>query len=98
MTTIGMPSRRPHTPHSQPQNSSEMNTAAAFIRAMRPVIQVVMNTPTRHEAEPTDNAGHHDDGGDETWQLERLQPCDGRAERVGDDDAQKQRHEEGLCP
>ena len=36
----------PQTPHSQPQNSSEMNTAAEFMFAIRPVIQVVTNVPT----------------------------------------------------
>ena len=46
MTMIGMLSSIPQTPHSQPQNSSEMNTAAAFILAIRPVIHVVTNVPT----------------------------------------------------
>ena len=34
MTMIGMLSSMPQIPHSQPQNSSEMNTAAAFILAI----------------------------------------------------------------
>ena len=43
---MGMLSSIPQMPHSQPQNNSEMKIAAAFIRAMRPVIQVVTNVPT----------------------------------------------------
>src|SRR5438874_1989399 len=46
MTMIGMPSNMPHIPHSHPHNSSEVNTAAAFILAIRPVIHVVTNVPT----------------------------------------------------
>src|SRR4030095_8894539 len=45
MTMIGMLSSIPQTPHNQPQNSSEMKTAAEFMLAMRPVIQVVMSVP-----------------------------------------------------
>ena len=36
----------PQIPHSHPQKSKEMNTAAEFMLAMRPVIQVVTNVPT----------------------------------------------------
>src|ERR1017187_5030251 len=36
----------PQMPHSHVQNSSEMNTAAVFILAILPVIQVVANIPT----------------------------------------------------
>ncbi len=46
MTMMGMLSSIPQTPHSQPQKSSEMNTAAEFMFAIRPVIQVVTNVPT----------------------------------------------------
>ena len=38
---MGTPSSRPHTPHSQPQNSTPTNTATAFIRLARPVSQGV---------------------------------------------------------
>src|SRR6202035_5560016 len=46
MTMMGMLSSIPQTPHSQPQNNSDMNTAAEFRWAIRPVIQVVTNVPT----------------------------------------------------
>ena len=46
ITVIGMPSSMPQMPHNQAQNSSEMNTAAAFILAIFPVIQVVTKVPT----------------------------------------------------
>src|SRR5579863_6691747 len=45
MTRIGTLRSMPQTPHSQPQNISEMNTAAEFRFAMRPVIQVVTKVP-----------------------------------------------------
>ena len=41
-----MPSNIPHSPHNQEKKISDIKTAAAFILAMRPVIQVVINTPT----------------------------------------------------
>ena len=37
----------PQSPHNQEKKISEMKTAAEFILAMRPVIQVVRNTPTK---------------------------------------------------
>src|ERR1700674_452099 len=46
MTTIGMLSNIPHTPQSQAKNSNAMKTAAAFIFAIFPVIQVVTKIPT----------------------------------------------------
>ena len=46
MTITGMPSNMPHSPHNQEKKMSAIKTAAAFILAMRPVIQVVINTPT----------------------------------------------------
>src|SRR5487761_1892296 len=46
ITTIGMLSSIPQIPQSQPQNSNEMKTAAGFIFAIRPVIQVVTKVPT----------------------------------------------------
>src|SRR5258706_11153948 len=46
MTVMGMLSNMPQTPHSHAQNSSEMNTAAVFILAILPVIQVVTKVPT----------------------------------------------------
>ena len=36
----------PHTPHSHDQNRSAINTAAAFILAILPVIHVVTKMPT----------------------------------------------------
>ena len=47
MTMMGTPSSKPQTPHSQPQNSRLTKTAVGFMRAMRPVIQVVTKVPTR---------------------------------------------------
>ena len=46
MTMMGMPSSTPQIPHSHPQNNSEMNTAAEFMLAIRPVIHVATNVPT----------------------------------------------------
>src|SRR6185437_5016355 len=46
MTMMGLLSRRPQTPQSQPQNSKEMNTAAEFMRAILPTIKVATNVPT----------------------------------------------------
>jgi hypothetical protein len=43
---IGMLSSIPQTPQSHAQNNSEINTAAAFIFAIFPVIQVVTKIPT----------------------------------------------------
>ncbi len=57
---MGMLSSIPQTPHSQPQNNSEMNTAAGFMLAIHPVIQVVTNVPTTvaipSDAPPTSSA------------------------------------------
>ena len=47
MTMIGTLSSIPHTPHSQPQNSSPMKIAAEFMLAILPIIQVVTKVPTR---------------------------------------------------
>ena len=44
---MGMASNSPMPPQSQPQNNSEINTAAVFILAILPVIQVVMTMPTK---------------------------------------------------
>src|SRR6266508_312154 len=46
MTMIGMLSSIPQTPHSQPQNNSEINMAAEFMWAIRPIIQVVTYVST----------------------------------------------------
>jgi hypothetical protein len=46
MTMIGILSSMAQIPQSQPPKSSEMNTAAEFIRAIHPVIQVVTKVPT----------------------------------------------------
>jgi len=46
MTMMGTLSSSPQTPHSQPQNNSDMNTAAEFMWANLPVIQVVTKMPT----------------------------------------------------
>src|SRR3954463_2295699 len=60
ITMMGMLSSMPQMPHSHAQNSNEMNTAAEFMLAMRPVIHVVMKVPTTvampSEAAATRNA------------------------------------------
>ena len=64
MTISGTLSSIPQTPHSQAQNSSEMNTAAEFMLAIRPVIHVVTNVPTMvaivSDAPATSNAIEND--------------------------------------
>lgn len=45
MTMIGMLSSKPQIPQRDTQNSSEMNTAAAFILVFFPVIHVVIRVP-----------------------------------------------------
>src|SRR5579872_2746859 len=47
MTMMGILSSIPQIPHNQPQNSSEINTAAEFMWAIRPVIQVATIVPTK---------------------------------------------------
>ena len=47
MTMTGMLSSIPQMPHSQPQNNSDINTAAEFKWAIPPVIQALTtNVPT----------------------------------------------------
>ena len=48
--------------------------------------------------ERTDHARHHDDGADNARDLDRFKPSDERIQRVGNDDAEQQRHQKGLRP
>ena len=48
--------------------------------------------------ERTDHARHHDDRADNARDLDRFEPRDERIQRVGNDDAEQQRHDEGLRP
>jgi hypothetical protein len=52
----------------------------------------------RPESERPDHARHHDDGADDARDPDRFEPCDERIQRVGDHDAEQQRHHEGLRP
>lgn len=47
MPMMGIASSRPPTPQSQPQKSTEINTATGFIFEILPVIQVMTNMPTK---------------------------------------------------
>jgi len=47
MNAMGTDSSVPQMPHSQVNSNNIMNTATAFMRAMRPDIQVVTNTPIK---------------------------------------------------
>ena len=50
------------------------------------------------EAECSDHTRHHDDRRDAPGESHRLEPCDERIQCVGEDDAEQQRHHEGLRP
>ena len=52
----------------------------------------------RAENERADHACHHDDRADNARNPDRFEPCDERIQRVGNDDAEQQRHHKGLRP
>jgi hypothetical protein len=52
----------------------------------------------RAENERADHACHDDDSAGNARDLDRFEPCDERIQRVGNNDAEQQRHHEVLRP